>query len=70
VTACSYLAHHDDHVLSTHDVIKPAREQAGIGGTGATTNLVGIGQGQADAITMVGQQIRMTVQDVLFPLFR
>jgi hypothetical protein len=37
---------------------------------GATTNLVGIGQGQADAITMVGQQISMTVQDVLFPLLR
>jgi hypothetical protein len=60
---------HNNQVLATHDVIKPAREQAGITGAGAPTNLVWLSKRLRNALAVFGQQVGVAPLNMLFALF-
>lgn len=60
--------HHNNDMLAASQIIIPSREQPGAGEALAAADLVGIGQCRRDAISLLGQKIRMALGDVPLPL--
>jgi hypothetical protein len=56
------------HMLAASQVGVPRREQPGCTHSPATPHLVRIGEGAEDAVSVLGEEVRMALCDVSFAL--
>jgi hypothetical protein len=62
--------HHDDDMLALPKVSIPPREQLGGPEPNAPAHSIGFGQGFRNPISVLRQQIRMSLGDMALPLLR
>jgi hypothetical protein len=70
-SAWSGIGNHDnDHMFASTNGFTPTRKEPGIAEPYATTNLSGISERLSNTLPILGEQIRMALGDMLFPLLR
>jgi hypothetical protein len=63
------IAHHDNnHMFASTNGLAPTRKEPGIAEPCAPTHLIGISERLGHTRSMLREQIRMALGDMLFPL--
>lgn len=69
-TRVSFADHDDDHMLALPNVSVPPREQPGTPEPNTLADLIGLGQRFCNSVSVLRQQIGMSLRNVVFPLVR